>query len=99
MNLAGLTEQIRTLIENENNLKAKVKFKTDEGVVFADTTVTPFVLNNEDADADCTIEVSLENLGKLMSKDLNPMTAMLLGKLKVKGDMGIAMKIAQAFAS
>jgi putative sterol carrier protein len=44
-------------------------------------------------EADCTISVSEENFEQLISRDLNPTTAYMTGKLKVKGDMGAAMKL------
>ena len=56
------------------------------------------VLNNgsattEDQETDCTIAISLDNLVKLLTGKLNPMTGVMMGKLKVSGDMGVAMKL------
>lgn len=48
-------------------------------------------------DADCTISVSEENFTKMVSRELNPTTAYMTGKLKVKGDMGAAMKLQKLF--
>lgn len=48
-------------------------------------------------EADCTISVSQENFEQLISRDLNPTTAYMTGKLKVKGDMGAAMKLQKLF--
>jgi len=48
-------------------------------------------------DADCTISASEENFTKMVSRELNPMTAYMTGKLKVKGDMGAAMKLQKLF--
>lgn len=98
MSLETLTEQIRTVVGTDSDMKAKVKFDTDEGTVFIDTTQVPHVVSNEDQDADCTLEISAKNALKMLDGDLNPMTAFMMGKLKVKGDMGVAMKIAQTFA-
>jgi putative sterol carrier protein len=39
------------------------------------------------------IITSLETLIKLKSGDLNPMMAVMGGKVKIKGDMGLAMKL------
>jgi putative sterol carrier protein len=47
--------------------------------------------------ADCTISVSEDNFEQLISGDLNPTTAYMTGKLKVKGDMGAAMKLQKLF--
>jgi putative sterol carrier protein len=97
MSLETLTERIRTVVGTESSMTAKVKFDTDEGVVFIDTTQVPNQVTNEDQEADCTLEISAKNALKMLDGDLNPMTAFMMGKLKVKGDMGVAMKIAQTF--
>lgn len=46
-----------------------------------------------DQPADCTIGISVANLEKLISGKLNPMTAFAMGKLKVSGDMSVALKL------
>ena len=97
MSLESLTERIRTVVGTDNQMNAKVKFATDEGMVYIDTTQVPNVVNNEDHEADCTLEISTNNALKMLDGDLNPMTAFMMGKLKVKGDMGVAMKMAQTF--
>ena len=50
-------------------------------------------LMEEDKEADCVISVSKENFVKLTSGDLNPMTAVMMGQIKIKGNMGVAMKL------
>jgi putative sterol carrier protein len=48
-------------------------------------------------DADATITTSEENFLKLISGEQNPTTAYMTGKLKIKGDMGAAMKLQKLF--
>jgi putative sterol carrier protein len=48
-------------------------------------------------DADCTIMASEENFERIVDGDLNPTSAYMTGKLKVKGDMGAAMKLQKLF--
>jgi putative sterol carrier protein len=48
-------------------------------------------------DADVTITTSEQDFEKLVSRELNPTTAYMTGKLKVKGDMGAAMKLQKLF--
>jgi putative sterol carrier protein len=48
-------------------------------------------------DADTTITTSGETFDKIASGDQNPTTAYMTGKLKVKGDMGAAMKLQKLF--
>jgi putative sterol carrier protein len=48
-------------------------------------------------DADCTITTSQETFEKIVAGDQNPTTAYMTGKLKVKGDMGAALKLQKLF--
>jgi putative sterol carrier protein len=48
-------------------------------------------------DADCTISTSEENFQKIVSGEQNATTAYMTGKLKIKGDMGAAMKLQKLF--
>ncbi|WP_127561292.1 SCP2 sterol-binding domain-containing protein [Nioella ostreopsis] len=63
----------------------------DDGViVLADGAAT-----TEDREADCTLTLSQDNLVKLLSGKLNPMTGLMMGKLKVSGNPAVAMKLSQ----
>jgi putative sterol carrier protein len=55
--------------------------------------LTPEGVSQTDADADCTIKISTENLGKLITGKLNPITGVAMGKLKVSGNPAAAMKL------
>ena len=48
-------------------------------------------------DADCTISASSETFMKIANREQNPTAAYMSGKLKVKGDMGQAMKLQKLF--
>jgi putative sterol carrier protein len=48
-------------------------------------------------DADVTIASSAETFEQIASGDLNPTSAYMSGKLKIKGDMGAAMKLQKLF--
>ena len=48
-------------------------------------------------DADCTFSASEESFGKIVAGEQNPTTAYMTGKLKIKGDMGAAMKLQKIF--
>ena len=74
------------------NFDGSLKFDCGEDgvIVLADNQAS-----TQDRDADCTIRISKENLTKLLTGKLNPMTGVALGKLKVSGNMGVAMKLGQ----
>jgi putative sterol carrier protein len=47
--------------------------------------------------ADCTISASQEIFVKIIAGEQNPTSAYMTGKLKLKGDMGAAMKLQKLF--
>lgn len=47
---------------------------------------------------DVTVEATTEDLVALMQGDLNPMAAFMQGRLKVKGDMSMAMQMQKLFS-
>lgn len=67
-----------------------LKFDCGSGgvIVLADGSAS-----TEDRDTDCTIRISEENLAKLLTGKLNPMTGIAMGKLKISGNMGVAMSL------
>jgi putative sterol carrier protein len=48
-------------------------------------------------DADCTFSASAESFEKIVAGEQNPTTAYMTGKLKIKGDIGAAMKLQKIF--
>ena len=48
-------------------------------------------------EADTTISASQETFEKIVAGEQNPTTAYMTGKLKIKGDMGAAMKLQKLF--
>jgi putative sterol carrier protein len=48
-------------------------------------------------DADAVIQASEETFQKIVAGEQNPTSAYMTGKLKIKGDMGAAMKLQKLF--
>jgi putative sterol carrier protein len=48
-------------------------------------------------DADATITTGAETFDKIVGGEQNPTTAYMTGKLKIKGDLGAAMKLQKLF--
>jgi putative sterol carrier protein len=48
-------------------------------------------------DADVTISASEETFERIVAGEQNPTSAYMTGKLKIKGDMGAAMKLQKLF--
>src|SRR3982751_2210223 len=67
----------------------------DDGKILLDATggevkVTP---NPDNDEAETTLALTSENMAKLIAGDLNPMVAFTMGRLKVFGSKGIALKL------
>ena len=52
----------------------------------------------DDGDADCTIAASMDTFQELFDGELDPTAAFMTGKIKIDGDMGVAMKLGQLLA-
>jgi putative sterol carrier protein len=63
-------------------------------VKVADGSVT---VDEGDTGGDCTISTSAETFEKVVKGEQNPTAAYMSGKLKIKGDMGAAMKLQKLF--
>ena len=82
---AGMTNSYVFDIEGVGQWKVDV----DDGAV----TVT-----EGGGDADAVISASEETFQKIVAGEQNPTSAYMTGKLKIKGDMGAAMKLQKLFS-
>ena len=87
--LAGINAQA----SSASPIGASIKFQLDDKIIFVDGKGESNVISQDDKEADCLIISSLETFKALQSGDLNPMMAVMSGKVKIKGDMGVAMKL------
>ncbi|MDG2319339.1 MAG: SCP2 sterol-binding domain-containing protein [Rhodospirillaceae bacterium] len=96
MEFGKIVDEVRARAEALGELGHSVLFDLeDEGKILVDATgdsviVTP---NPDNDEAETTLVLSPENLQKLMVGELNPMVAFTMGKLKVFGSKGIALKL------
>jgi len=91
MSVDAIAEKIRERVAGSGFDKS-VKFDLGaDGVIVVDGQS----VSTEDAGADCTITISKDDFIALTSGDLSPTMAFMSGKLKVAGDMSIAMQLSQ----
>ena len=98
MNLESVLEGIKEKAASVPAIGNTLKFNFGDQVVLLDGTGDSNVVSTEDGEADCTLSVSAEDLVSLMKGDLNPMSAVMTGKVKISGDMGVAMKLQSLFS-
>ena len=82
---AGMTNSYQFDIEGAGQWHVDV----DDGAVT--------VVEGSGGDADVTISASEETFQKIVAGEQNPTSAYMTGKLKIKGDMGAAMKLQKLF--
>ncbi len=93
-NLQQLTERVTYLATKYGKeMGATVKIVGSDGCVFIDAKQHPLIVTNEDKEADCVITSDTDTAYDLLHGKVNIMSAFMFGKIKVKGDMGIATKM------
>ena len=95
MNNEDIAAKMTEALEKAGGTDKSVKFDFgDDGQVFASGTEATL----DDNDADCTISVSKDDFIALAEGNLDPMMAFMSGKLKVAGDMSVAMGLQSIFS-
>lgn len=94
MSLEIVTAGLKDKIGEDCGLDAILKFDFgDDGILVLDATQVPNVVSNDDADAACTMAISIADFMDMAEGKLDGTSAFMSGKLKIQGDMGIAMKL------
>lgn len=88
--LEEITDRMREAVGSDSGLGKSVKFDFgSDGVVRIDGGT----VDNQDVAADCVIGVSKSDFEAMGRGELDPTMAFMSGKLKIQGDMSVAMKL------
>jgi putative sterol carrier protein len=94
MSLESCTQAIRAKVGTDSGLAATLKFDMGaDGIIVIDGKSTPNSVSNDPSETDCTVGITLDNLQAMLDGDLEPATGFMAGKLKVSGDMSVAMRL------
>jgi putative sterol carrier protein len=94
MSLTDVTTNIRARVGDDCGVAKVIKFDFGvDGIVRVDGVSKPNIVDNEDASADCTVKVAMSDFLEIASGKQNPQMAFMMGKLKIEGDMGVAMQL------
>lgn len=87
--LQGAVKTLNEKLEG-GGIDGSVKFVIeDEGSIRVDESGASV----DDGEADCTMTASAETFQGILDGDIDPTGAFMAGRLKVDGDMGLAMKL------
>lgn len=93
MNFETILSAVSAQATNVAPFGAKLKFVLGDHVILIDGTGDSNIVSQLDEEAACTISTDTDTFMQLKNGDLNPMMAVMTGKVKIKGDMGLAMKL------
>ena len=90
-----ITNHMHSLIEKHGALAKSLMFDFGrDGVLHIDGED----ISNDNKTADCTIKVSKSNFLKIATGKTNPMTAIMMGQVRIKGDKAVAMGLQTLFS-
>ena len=93
MTLQEITAKMKEGAAKKSSFGNTVKFSTDQGVVHIDGNANPPAVSNDDKAADCTLKMAFSDFEDLIERRADGMSLFMTGKLKIEGDMGVAMKL------
>jgi putative sterol carrier protein len=89
--LQAAAEALRVKIEG-SGFRGSIKFDiADEGAILVEDDQ----VSTGDGDADCTISAAMDTFQEMFQGELDPTAAFMTGKIRIEGDMGAAMRLAQ----
>jgi putative sterol carrier protein len=94
-----INEKLNEMLPQIKFLSGSIRFDLGDGGLWlldAREKTACFSPDDGESDVECTIQISADNLSKLLDGKLDPMLAYGLGKIKVKGSMGLALKLVSA---
>ena len=94
MTAEEILEQIKARAQRATGVQGSFQFIIDgDKFIHIDARQTPPVVSMEEKPADCTVRLSSDTLSDLLTGKANPATAFMFGKIKVEGNMGLAMSL------
>lgn len=95
--LRMVTEGLAAAVGEDCGLGKVVKFDFgQDGVVVIDATVKPNRVHNNASVADCTLTQTIEDFAAMTDGSLAATSAFMSGRLKIEGDMSLAMRLDEA---
>lgn len=97
MNLQPILELVNQRAEKAEALGSSIRFDLEGDIIHLDGKGDSNVISTESKDADCVATISKEDFHGLLTGELDPMNAFMGGRIKIDGDMSVAMKLPTLF--
>lgn len=99
MNINDLLPLVNEKAASAAALGNSIRFDVGDDTIHVDGKGDSNVVSTEKKDADCTVSVSAVDFHQLLTGELDPMAAVMAGKVRISGDMSVAMKLPAIFNS
>ncbi len=97
MKLDAILEQISQKAQAAGPLGNTLKFDFGDEQLYIDGSGEQNEVSTKNDEAACLVNTSFEDFIAMTKGELNPMSAVMTGKVKIKGDMSVAMKLQSLF--
>lgn len=98
MELTEIFDQMKVQVEDMDPIQAKMKLVMGEHIFLIDGTGERNIVSQDDVDANCVVKTDLNTFYKMKSGKLNPILALMEGKINIDGSMGLAFKMKSLLA-
>jgi len=97
--LDRVTARVRQRVDCEDAFGFCVKLVVKNvGCIYVDGSSYPITVSNSNGDAAATLSLSGADLDELLDGRLSPLTAFMVGRVQVEGDLGKAMQLGRLFS-
>jgi len=97
MTLQPILDLVNQRAEKADALGSSIRFDLEGDTIHLDGKGGANVISTEAKEADCIASLSKEDFHGLLTGELDPMSAFMGGRIKIDGDMSVAMKLPVLF--
>ena len=97
MSLENTIAKVTEMAGSASPLGASIKFNFGDSQIVIDGAGDSNAVSADDSEAQCTIDISIDDFESMLKGESNPMAAFMGGQIQVSGDMSVAMKLQSLF--
>jgi acyl-CoA dehydrogenase len=93
MSFEQVIEKVKEKASEIPSIGKTLRINLGDKIIYIDGSGDTNDVTMEDKEADCMVTLTEETLQGLATGSINPMMAVMSGKVKIKGDISVAMKL------